>query len=260
MHWVHNLDPVIFSIGTFEVRWYGLMYVVGFWLGAYLAKILAERNFFKLPHARVDTLVMYLLVGMFVGARGAYVFIYNWDYYSQNIGHIFFQRGGLSFHGAIIGIILAGYVFSRRYKISWLQTMDVVALAGAPGLFFGRLGNFINGELYGRRTDFWTGIVFPGGGPYPRHPSQLYEAVLEGLVMSGLLWFLLTKVRRYGYISCTVLLFYGAARFGVEFFREPDAQLGYYFGWMTMGQILCFLMMLGSVPLFLYSKRAALEV
>ena len=260
MYWTHNLNPTIFTIGSFEIRWYGLMYVVGFWLGSWLAKGLVDKNFFKLPKPKVDSLVIYLFVGMFIGARMAYVFIYNWDYYSQNPSHIFLQRGGLSFHGALIGVIVAGYIFSRRNKISWFQTMDVLALTGAPGLFFGRLGNFINGELYGRRTDAWMGIIFPSGGPYPRHPSQLYEGVLEGLVMSALLWFLFKKVRHYGYISSTVPLFYGSARFVVEFFREPDPQLGYFFGWMTMGQILCLLMILGSIPLFWCARRARLEI
>ena len=260
MHWTHNLDPVIFSIGSFEIRWYGLMYVVGFLLGSYLAKRLVDRNFFKVPKAKLDTLATMLFIGMFVCARVAYVFIYNWDYYSQNIGHIFFQRGGLSFHGAVIGLILAAYIFSKLNKISFWQTMDVVCLVGAPGLFFGRLGNFINGELYGRRTDLWMGMIFPNGGPYPRHPSQLYEAALEGLAMSLVLWFLVKKVRHYGIISCTSLVFYGVARFMVEFLREPDDQLGYYFGWMTMGQILCALMLLASVPLYLHVRRARLEV
>ena len=260
MHWTHNLDPVIFSLGSFEIRWYGLMYVVGFILATWLGKRLVEKKFFQVAKNQVDTLATILFIGMFVGARGAYVFIYNWDYYSQNIGDIFFQRGGLSFHGAVLGIIAGVYIFSQRNKIPWLQTMDVVVLAATPGLFFGRLGNFINGELYGRRTDMWMGVIFPGGGPYPRHPSQLYEAVLEGLAMSVLLWMLVGRVRHYGYISLVSLLFYGISRFLVEFFREPDAQLGYYFGWMTMGQILCSVMILGGVPLYLYVKRMGRKI
>ena len=261
MHWTHNLDPVIFSLGSFEVRWYGLMYVVGFILGSWLAKKLVDINFYKVPKAKLDTLATVIFICMFIGARGAYVFIYNWDYYSQNLGDIFFQRGGLSFHGAVLGIFVACYLFSRWNKIHWLSTVDLLTLVGTPGLFFGRLGNFINGELYGRRTDLWWGMIFPnGGGPYPRHPSQLYEAALEGVVLSGILWFLLGRVRHYGYISCAFFFFYGLFRFVVEFFREPDAQLGYFFGWMSMGQILCLLMMLLSVPWFLYARRKKLAI
>ena len=260
MHWIHNLNPVIVSIGSLEIRWYGLMYVIGFVVGHWLAKRLVAKKFLKVSKAKLDGLATMLFIGMFLGARGAYVFIYNWEYYSQNLSHILFQRGGLSFHGAIVGLSVAAYLFSRTNKIPYLQVIDTIALLGAPGLFFGRLGNFINGELYGRRTDAWMGVIFPNGGPYPRHPSQLYEALLEGVVLSLLLWFLLTKVRRYGVISSAGFFFYGAFRFVVEFFREPDAQLGYYFGWMTMGQILCCLMILLSIPLFLYARRAGPEV
>ena len=260
MHWTHDLEPVLFSLGSFEIRWYGLMYVVGFVLGSWLAKKMVDINFYKVPKAKLDTLATIIFICMFIGGRGAYVFIYNWDYYSQNPGDILFQRGGLSFHGAIAGIILACYLFSRWNKVHWLSTVDVISLIGAHGIFFGRLGNFINGELYGRRTDVWWGIIFPSGGPYPRHPSQLYEAALEGVLLSAILWFMLGRVRHYGYLFCGFIFFYGLFRFFVEFFREPDSQLGYYFGWMSMGQILCLLMMLASVPIFLYVRQKKLVI
>ena len=247
MHWRHTLDPVFFSLGSLKIRWYGLMYVVGFSLGTVLLKRLVVRGFLQVPKARVDSLVTTLLLSMFLGARLAYIFIYNWDYYSDNLREILFVwQGGLSFHGALVGLLAGGYLFSRRNGISWAQTMDAIALAGTPGLFFGRIGNFINGELYGRRTDAWVGIVFPAGGPFPRHPSQLYEALVEGIVLTAILWYLLKKVERYGIVAASFVVGYGTFRFIVEFFRQPDSQLGYFFSWMTIGQLLCLAMVGGG--------------
>ncbi len=251
-----KIDPIIFSLGPLQIRWYGLMYVVGFLIATYLFKVLIRRNFFKVTEEKVDTLVTTMIICMFIGARLTYVFVYNWDYYSANLTELFsVWQGGLSFHGALIGLITGGVIFARQNKISWLQVMDSVALAGSMGLFFGRIGNFINGELYGRITDHWIGIVFPTGGPLPRHPSQLYEAVLEGLVLSAILWFVLKRIKNYGIISSLFLLGYGTFRFIVEFFREPDQQLGFYFGTITMGQILCFIMIFSGLVLWGYVQK-----
>lgn len=246
---VVEIDPIIFSIGPLAVRWYGMMYVVGFVLGGFLLKKLSKRGFFPLPITKIDSLITYLIIGMFLGARLAYVFIYNWDYYRHNLSELLMVwQGGLSFHGAIVGLVAGGYLFARRNGITLFQVMDNVALAGCQGLFFGRMGNFINGELYGRVTDAPVGMIFPAGGPYPRHPSQLYEGVLEGIVLSAILWFLLPRVKRYGVISAAFLIGYGVFRYIVEFFREADSQLGYYFGnTTTMGQILCLIMILIGV-------------
>lgn len=251
-----QIDPVIFSLGPLQIRWYGLMYVIGFLIAGYLFKVLIRRGFFKVAEEKVDTLVTTMIICMFVGARLTYVFVYNWDYYSEHLSELLsVWQGGLSFHGALIGLIAGGVIFARQNKISWLQVMDSVALAGSMGLFFGRMGNFINGELYGRITDHWVGMIFPTGGPLPRHPSQLYEAVLEGLVLTGILWVVLKRVKNYGVISSLFLLGYGTFRFIVEFFREPDQQLGFYFGSMTMGQILCFLMIMSGVGLWAYVAK-----
>ncbi len=254
---VIDFNPVIFSLGPAQIRWYGLMYVIGFILASYLFKILINRGFFKVPKEKIDNLITILLICMFLGARLAYVFIYNWDYYSQHLSELLsVWQGGLSFHGALVGLLIGGYIFAKRNKVSWAQVLDAMVLAGTPGLFFGRLGNFINGELYGRITDSPIGMIFPAGGPYPRHPSQLYEAILEGLVLSLILWFLLKRVKYYGIISCTFLIGYGTFRYIIEFFREADPQLGYYFGGTTtMGQILCLLMILsGCIALPLVTK------
>lgn len=261
-HYVHNLNPVLLSLGPVQVRWYGLMYVVGFVIAGFLFKKLVEQGFFKIAVEKIDTLVTTLIVSMFLGARFAYVFIYNWDYYSDHLIELFaVWQGGLSFHGAVVGLCLGGLYFAHREKISWFEVMDSLALAGAQGLFFGRLGNFINGELYGRPTDSWIGIIFPeGGGLMPRHPSQLYEAVFEGLILVIILWMMKKRVQIYGIISAAFVGGYGFFRFCIEFFREPDSQLGLYFGYFSMGQILCFLMILLSVVLLVAAKKKNIRI
>ena len=257
-----DFDPIIFSLGPISVRWYGTMYVVGFIISGLLLRVLSKRNFFPLPKNYIDVLVTYMIVGMFLGARLAYVFIYNWDYYQNNVSEILsVWQGGLSFHGALVGIILGGYLFARRHSLTLFQVMDNVALAGAQGLFFGRIGNFINGELYGRVTDSPVGMIFPAGGAYPRHPSQLYEGVLEGLFLSAILWLLLFRVKKYGIISGVFIVGYGFIRYFIEFFREPDRQLGYYFnGTTTMGQILCLLMIVAGCAWIVMAKRKGHEI
>ena len=190
-NYVVDFDPVIFGIGPLEVRWYGLMYVIGFVLAGQLCKVLINKNFFKVNPDKIDSLIMTMILCMFLGARFAYVFIYNWDYYGNHLDELLsVWKGGLSYHGALAGLLTGGLIFSKRNGISWGQTMDVVALSGAQGVFFGRIGNFLNGELYGRTTDSAVGMIFPGGGPYPRHASQLYEGILEGLVLWLILWFM----------------------------------------------------------------------
>jgi phosphatidylglycerol:prolipoprotein diacylglycerol transferase len=256
-HYIHNLDPVIFGIGSLQVRWYGLMYVIGFIISGYLLKILVQKNFFKVRVEKIDTLITTMIICMFLGARFFYVFIYNWEYYSQNMLELLaVWKGGLSFHGALAGLCVGGYIFARQNKITWFEVMDAVALAGSQGLFWGRLGNFINGELYGRPTNSWVGVIFPnGGGLYPRHASQLYEAFLEGIALTLILWIIRAKVKVYGMISAAFIAVYGLFRFVVEFYREPDSQLGYYFGFLTMGQLLCLIMIVVGLLVGMYAKK-----
>lgn len=258
---VVDFDPNIFTLGPLQVRWYGMMYVVGFVLANFLLKKLCERGFFQVPKEKVDSLITISFICMFLGARFFYVFIYNWGYYKSHLTELFaVWNGGLSFHGALAGLLVAGLIFAKKNNISWAQVMDNVALAGAPGLFFGRMGNFINGELYGRLTDSPFGLIFPAGGPYPRHPSQLYEGILEGLVLAAILWFMLKRVKHYGYLASTFLIGYGFFRYIVEFFREPDAQLGYYFGGTTtMGQILCLIMIGIGIAAIMVVRKKKLE-
>ena len=250
------IDPVIFSLGPLQVRWYGLMYVIGFIIGAQLIKVLAKQGYSKIVVEKIDSFITYLIVGMFLGASLTYVFVYNWEYYSQNLSEMFaVWQGGLSFHGALMGMILSMIVFARVNKLNFFEVSDVLAVVGAPGLFFGRMGNFINGELWGRTTDVPWAIVFPDGGIYPRHPSQLYEAFLEGIVLFSILWFGRNKFRYQGVASSLFLALYGVFRFIVEFFREPDAQLGFFFGGVTMGQMLCFLMIIAGISMMIYTLK-----
>jgi phosphatidylglycerol:prolipoprotein diacylglycerol transferase len=250
------IDPVIFSLGPLQVRWYGAMYVLGFVVGSFLLKYLADKKFWPLSKEHIDKYVTWLIVGMFLGARLAYVFVYNWEYYSTNLGEVLaVWKGGLSFHGALVGMCLSTFIFAKKNNVHFFQLSDSLAVAGAPGLLFGRIGNFINGELYGRVTDSWLGIVFPAGGPFPRHASQLYEGFLEGIVLFGILFYLHRRQRFYGVVSGAFLIGYGVFRFTVEFFREPDAQLGYYLGYFTMGQFLCVIMIAGSYFILRYAKK-----
>lgn len=252
-----GIDPILLQLGPLQIRWYGLMYVCGFVLGGWILGKLSDKGFFKMAKTEIDRFITLLIIGMFLGARSFYVFIYNWDHYSKNLGKIFsVWEGGLSFHGAIVGMCLVAIYVARKNKIHWFELTDSMTIAGTPGLFFGRMGNFINGELYGRITDSPLGIVFPNGGPYPRHASQLYEGIFEGLVLFVILWFMHTRTKIHGVLTASFLIGYGIFRYGIEFFREADAQLGYYFGGTTtMGQILCFFMILVGVSFLLYAKR-----
>jgi phosphatidylglycerol---prolipoprotein diacylglyceryl transferase len=249
------IDPIIFEIGPLQVRWYGVMYIVGF-LCAYIILVhLSRRRRFNINTEEIQDLLLYGIVGLLAGARLGYIVFYNLGYYLGHPLKIFaVWEGGLSFHGGLIGLVFVGVVYAWKRKKSFLMLADMGAVAATPGLFFGRIGNFINGELYGRVTDVPWGIVFPGGGPYPRHPSQLYEAFLEGAVLFALLFYLSGKVRMRGALIATFLMGYGTARFFVEFFREPDAHIGFVVGTLTMGQLLSLSMVAAGAALMIFQK------
>jgi phosphatidylglycerol---prolipoprotein diacylglyceryl transferase len=194
----------------------------------------------------VADLIFTVALGVILGGRVGYILFYNLSYYIAHPAKLFaVWEGGMSFHGGLTGALLAGLYFIRKHKLRFYPLADVAFLAAPVGLFFGRIGNFINGELYGRVTDLPWGMVFPGGGPLPRHPSQLYEAFLEGVVMLVVLFTLSKKVPRDGVVFWSFISLYGLFRFVVEFVREPDAQIGYLFGVFSMGQLL-------SLPMFLF--------
>lgn len=245
-----QIDPVFFHIGPLQLRWYGLMYILGFVCAYFIAVRLSKRKGYDLSTREIEDLLTYCVAGLIIGARLGYCVFYNFSYYiSHPLKCLAVWEGGMSFHGGLIGLVLAGWLFARANKKSLLMLADIGALAAPPGLFFGRLGNFINAELYGRVTQVPWGMVFPGAGDLPRHPSQLYEAFSEGLLLFILLYYISRKVDIRGILISSFLIFYGGMRFFLETFREPDPQLGYILGILTMGQILCSLMITAGLLL-----------
>ena len=249
-----RISPDIIRIGPFAIRWYGVMYVVGYVVGVAVARRRVRRGVVPFDEAAVDALVGYLLVGMLVGARLVYVLVYGRAEYAAHPLEAFaVWQGGLSFHGAVLGMVAACAIFARRRRIPFWTVADTLALAGTPGLFFGRLGNFINAELYGRPTNVPWAMVFPTDpARVPRHPSQLYEAVCEGIVLFLVLRFLERAALRGGWyrpglLAGAFLIGYGVLRFLIEFTRQPDVQLGFVLGPFSMGQVLCTLMVIAGV-------------
>jgi len=252
-----QIDPVIFQIGPLSVRWYGLMYLLAFGIGYLAIRVLDRYRRLGLGGEGASDLLFHAMLGVIVGGRLGYVVFYNLSYYLAHPLHVFaVWEGGMSFHGGLLGVIAAVLFFSRRKGLPVLLVADIMAAAAAPGLFFGRIGNFINGELWGRVTDLPWGMIFPAAGGLPRHPSQLYEAFLEGLVLSAVLFFLHWRKASHGVPFFFFFLLYGFFRFAVEFVREPDAHLGILWGGATMGQLLCLPMIVfGLAGLVLVLKR-----
>jgi phosphatidylglycerol---prolipoprotein diacylglyceryl transferase len=260
-HWVHNLDPVALDLGFFQLRWYSLAYLAGIVLGyIYLLRLIRQPGS---PMARrhADDLVFYVTLGIILGGRLGYVFFYKpMEYLRDPLEIPQMWDGGMSFHGGLIGTILAMLYLARRNGLSFLRVCDYVALCVPFGLFFGRLANFVNGELWGRTTDASWGVIFPTGGPLPRHPSQLYEAALEGVVLFLVLWalFWFTRARwRPGLLAGVFTLGYGVARFVIEYFRSPDQHLTWLVEstGLSMGQWLCVPMILIGLYLILTARR-----
>lgn len=259
-----DIDPVALELGPLLIRWYALAYLAGILLGWYYIKALdAKQNPPLLQKKQLDDLMIWGVAGIILGGRLGYVLFYNFPYFAAHPAEIIeIWRGGMSFHGGMMGTILMFYLFSRKEKLSFLRLIDLIATAAPIGLFFGRLANFVNGELYGRTTDSPLGMVFPHGGSEPRHPSQLYEAALEGIVLFLILFYCVrfTKLleKRPGAIGAIFLIGYGLARFTVEFFREPDSQLGFLALGFSMGQWLSLPMVVaGVIALILLRPRSA---
>lgn len=250
-----NIDPVIVKVGPLAIRWYGVMYVIGFALSYVLVKYQLKKEEKLQKQVDLDNLYLYLIAGLVLGARLGYVLFYNLSYYLQNpLDIIATWQGGMSFHGGLIGVVVAGLIFTLRNKIDFWQLADIVIVTIPIGLGLGRIGNFINGELYGRVTTVPWGMVFPSGGPLPRHPSQLYEFFLEGVVLFTILWFLKRKNPKPGTVTAMFLILYSLFRIFVENFREPDVQLGFIIGHITMGQILSTVMMIFGVGIIFYTN------
>ena len=257
----HSLDPILFDFGIVAIRWYSLAYIAGILIGWWLGKKIIIKRFknteklFNLTE--FDNLITYLIISIIVGGRVGYIIFYNFDYYTLNpLSIIKIWEGGMSFHGALIGIIIGTYIFSNKRGISSFFLLDIIACVAPVGIFFGRIANFINAELVGKITNVSWSVIFPNFDMLPRHPSQLYEAFLEGII---LFLILNTYIRRKNYISGTCsylfLITYGIFRIISEFFREPDHQVGYLFNLFSMGTILSFLMILAGITLFIFLKK-----
>ena len=252
-----QIDPILFHLGPLSIRWYGLMYLLGFVAAFFVISRLAPRRQLPLDKDAVSDLLFYIVLGVILGGRFGYVLFYNFSYFLGHPLQIFaVWQGGMSFHGGLTGVVVATLIYCRHHAIAILPLADILAIAATIGLGLGRIGNFINGELWGRVTTLPWGVVFPAAGPQPRHPSQLYEALIEGPIIFLLLYWLFARKVRNGTIFFSFLVFYGIGRFIIEFFREPDQQIGFLWGGATLGQILCLAMiLLGSGGLFWLKSR-----
>ena len=275
-HLPENLDPVLLRIGGFSIQYYGLMYLAAFAVAYLLARSRIRRE----PDSGVtdddlQSLMTAMILGVLIGGRLGYVVFYNPGYYLRHPAEIilpfavddgwrFTGIAGMSFHGGLIGVVLAAYVVVRRRALDFRRVADLIVPCVPLGYTFGRIGNFINGELFGRPTTVAWGMIFPGGGPVARHPSQLYEALCEGLIMFILLWSLRTKPWQpdnrlwpHGSLTALLLIGYGVMRFLVEFTRQPDPQVGYILSFFTMGQVLCSVMIIGGLAAWYALVRSA---
>lgn len=253
-----NIDPVLLHLwGPFQIRWYSLLYVGAFLVARFILKRLSKEARFKFTGDQMEQLIVWALLGAVIGARIIYCVVYDPAGLTSDPLYLFkIYQGGLSFHGGLLGVIVAGILFCRKHGIPFWNLADAMALCAPIGLAMGRLGNFINGELYGRVTTVPWGMIFPGGGPLPRHPSQLYEFFLEGVLLSVVLWLMKPRVKTDGILALTFLFGYTLARFVVEFYRQPDAHIGFLLFGLSMGQWLSIAMLIGSaVTAVLFSRR-----
>ena len=251
-----NIDPILVELGPIRVSWYGLMYVLGFLASYLLVRHQMKKKDFGISKPEVENLYFYLILGLMIGARLGYVLFYDLKVYMADPFEILaVWHGGMSFHGGLIGVLIVGILFAWRNGKSFWKIVDLIIVTAPIGLGLGRIGNFINGELFGRVTRVPWGLIFPKGGPLPRHPSQLYESALEGGVLFLILWFIKDKKLPTGGLLAIFLFLYGVFRFFVEFFREPDAHLGFIVGPFTMGQILTSFMVIGGILLFIFLRN-----
>jgi phosphatidylglycerol---prolipoprotein diacylglyceryl transferase len=257
------VDPGLVQVGPFAIRWYALAYIAGIVLGWQLVRRLVRRPGWGLAPETVDDLLFHVTLGVILGGRLGYVLFYQpLHYLADPLDVLAVWRGGMSFHGGLLGVLLATLLFARSRRLPYLELTDALAVATPIGLFFGRIANFINAELWGRPADVPWAVVFPTAGAEPRHPSQLYEAGLEGLLLFGvMLWFAARPYRpeAQGTLSGVFLIGYALSRILAEFFREPDAHIGFLAGGVTMGQLLSLPMLALGIALVLLGQRRRLE-
>jgi phosphatidylglycerol:prolipoprotein diacylglycerol transferase len=241
------INPTIITVGPLQIRWYGVMYIFGFLASYLLVRYQIRKKQLDIDAGVVNDLYLFLIIGLIIGARLGYVVFYNLPFYLSNpLKLLAVWEGGMSFHGGLIGVIISGLLYVRKRKTDFWQLADLVVVTAPIGLGLGRLGNFINAELYGRTTTVPWGMVFPSGGELPRHPSQLYECLLEGVLLFAILWWIKDFHFKRGTVFCLFFVLYSIFRFSVEFFREPDPQIGFIFSFLTMGQVLSILMCIGG--------------
>ena len=251
--YTHDLNPVLVDFGIIAIRWYSLAYIfgiiIGWWFGKKIISHVLKNNSHKFKLEDFDDLIGYLIISIIIGGRIGYVIFYNFEYYISNpLEIVKVWEGGMSFHGALIGIIIATYLFSKKKGISTFFLLDIIACVAPIGIFFGRIANFINGELVGKVTNVSWSVIFPLIDSLPRHPSQLYEAILEGIILFLILNILIFKKKyKVGISSCLFLIFYGIFRITSEIFREPDTQIGYIFDLFSMGTLLSVFMVLSGL-------------
>ncbi|MFN5133213.1 MAG: prolipoprotein diacylglyceryl transferase [Candidatus Fonsibacter sp.] len=258
--YIHNLDPIIINFGFLEIRWYSLAYIFGIFLGFYYAKYLIKKFWYKenINVPVLDNFLIYLILGIILGGRLGYILFYNFNYYYQNpLEILFLWRGGMSFHGGVIGVLIASLIFAKKNNVKILVLTDIVVCATPIGIFLGRIANFINGELYGKKTFSDYGVIFPKIDMEPRHPSQLYEAILEGLILFFLLNIILKFKKKLfnGELSCYFLIFYSIFRIISELFREPDKHIGYIIFNISLGTIISFSFLIFGIIAFKIIKN-----
>ena len=253
----HNLDPILFDFGFLKLRWYSLAYIFGILIGWWYGKIIIIKKFQTLEKkfnlTLFDDLITYLVISIILGGRLGYVIFYNINYYIKNPFDIVkIWQGGMSFHGAMLGIIIGTYIFSKKHNIKTFFLLDIIACVSPIGIFLGRIANFINSELVGKASDVYWAVIFSKIDNVARHPSQLYEAFLEGIILFLLLNYLIFKKNyEIGKCSFSFLIYYGVFRIFSEFFRLPDEQVGYIFGFVSMGMLLSILMIFAGIILYL---------
>ena len=256
----HNISPILFDLGFFSLRWYSLAYIIGIIFGWWYGKNIIIQKFYPIDteiKKKFDDLITYLIFAIIIGGRAGYVIFYNLEFYFYNpIDILKVWEGGMSFHGALIGIITVTYIFSVKRNLETFFLLDVIACVAPVGIFFGRVANFINGELVGKVSDVSWSVIFPLIDMYPRHPSQIYEAILEGLVLFIILNVIISK-KNYltGTCSYLFLIFYGIFRIFSEIFREPDPQIGYFLNFISLGMILSFLMIFFGFIMYYFIKK-----
>ena len=258
--YIHNLDPIIINFGFLEIRWYSLAYIFGIFLGFYYAKYLIKKFWDKenINVQVLDNFLIYLILGIILGGRLGYILFYNFHYYYQNpLEILFLWQGGMSFHGGVIGVLIASIIYAKKNNVKILVLTDIVVCATPIGIFLGRIANFINGELYGKKTFSDYGVIFPKIDMEPRHPSQLYEAILEGLILFFLLNIILKFKKKLfnGELSCYFLIFYSIFRIISELFREPDKHIGYIIFNISLGTIISFSFLIFGIIAFKIIKN-----